>query len=152
MRPANVLVVDDEIILLSLLETVFFNYGCNVTTAQNGEQAIQLLHVSSYDLVLTDLQLGQTSGLEVVLKAKEGSITTLVVMMTGCNEVQYEIAAFQNGAADYLLKPFSIQSLLDRLHTKGFKVSYPAKKESSVKKGNTRFQPANPSVYERQFG
>jgi DNA-binding response OmpR family regulator len=153
MRPANVLVVDDEIILLSLLKTVFINYGCNVTTANDGDQAIQLLETSVYDLVLTDLQLGQTSGLEVILKAKESSATTLVFMMTGCNEVQYAIAAFSNGVADYLLKPFSMQSLLDRLHTKGFKLSYSKKSGTTGKKWQKEV-PARQcdSLNDSQFG
>ncbi len=145
MRPANVLVVDDELILLSLLETVFINYGCNVSTAKDGDQAIQLLELSQYDLVLTDLQLGQTSGLGIVHKAKEISDTTLVFMMTGCYEVQYAIAAFQNGVADYLFKPFSIESLLNRLHTKGFQLYYQEKTETTEKTCKKVFQPARGS-------
>lgn len=122
MTPAKVLVVDDDMIMRSMLETLLNNRGCAITTVSDGEKAIQLLDIATFDLVLTDLEMGETSGFEVIRKAKEVSPATLVFMMTSCHQLEYAIAAFRCGASDYLLKPFSSKCLFDRLQKNGFPV------------------------------
>lgn len=122
MTPANVLVVDDDLIMRCMLESMLDNYGYSITTASDGEKAIQLLENITYDLVITDLEMGETSGLEVIKKAKEVSPNTLVFMMTGCHQVEFAIAAFHCGVEEYLLKPFSNQCLMECLKIHGFPI------------------------------
>lgn len=129
MTPAKVLVVDDEEIMITLLETFLKRYACRISKAADGDQAIELLESTVFDLVITDLQMGDTNGLDVIKKAKEISPETLVFMMTGCNEVEYVIAAFRSGADDYLLKPFSLVSLVESLQKKGFPLNQPGRSE-----------------------
>ncbi|WP_136809988.1 response regulator [Desulfosediminicola flagellatus] len=120
MTPAKVLVVDDDMIIRSMLETLLNNHGCAITTVSDGEKAIQLLENSRFDLVLTDLEMGKTSGFEVIRKAKEVAPDTLVFMMTSCHQLEYAITAFRCGASGYLLKPFSSRCLFERLQKNGF--------------------------------
>lgn len=123
MTPASILVVDDEPIMVTLLETYLNKLGCAISTAADGREAIRILEKRAFDLVITDLQMGETNGLDVVRKTKELSPNTLAFIMTGCNEVEYAIAAFRSGADDYLLKPISIGLLLERLLRRGFSFS-----------------------------
>jgi DNA-binding response OmpR family regulator len=120
MIPPRVLVVDDEAIMVTLLETYLKRLGCAVSTAADGAKAIRLLEERAFDLVITDLQMEETNGLDVVRKAKELSPKTLAFIMTGCNEVEYAIAAFRIGADDYLLKPLNLGLLMERLLKRGF--------------------------------
>jgi DNA-binding response OmpR family regulator len=126
MKPAKILLVDDEKIMLSLLEAFLNEYGCTTCKATDGHQAIRILETAQFDLVITDLQLATTSGLDVIRKAKELYPDMPVFMMTGCYEVQYAIEAFRNGVDDYLLKPFSMHILLERLRENGFANSSPS--------------------------
>lgn len=121
----NILVVDDEEITVSLLAMFFQKYPCGVSRAANGEEAIKLLEKTVFDLVITDLQMGETNGLEVIRRTKKLSPSTLVFLMTACTKVEYAIAAFLNGADDFLLKPFPMTTLLARLRLKGFVLEQP---------------------------
>ena len=116
----RVLLVDDEETMLDLLEICLNRYDCLITRAMNGDEAIDALEREAFDLVITDLQMRATSGLEVVKRAKELHPETLVFMITGCDDKKNAIAAFNLGADDYLLKPLSFELLMDRLRRKGF--------------------------------
>lgn len=127
----NILVVDDEEIMVSLLAMFFQKYPCCVSRAANGEEAIKLLENTVFDLVMTDLQMGETNGLEVIRRTKKLSPATLVFLMTACTKVEYAIAAFLNGADDFLLKPFPMTTLLARLRLKGFVLEQPPRDAAS---------------------
>lgn len=136
MAPARILVVDDEAIMVTLLETYLKKLGCSICTAADGIEAIRLLENKVFDLVITDLQMGETNGLDVVRETKELSPKTLAFIMTGCTEVEYAIAAFRSGADDYLLKPFTMSLLMERLLRRGFSVN-PAGQLLSRVEGST---------------
>ncbi len=104
------LVADDEKIVRQLLELILKKAGFSVTLAEDGDQALKILTSDTFHLVITDLQMGKTSGLEVVRKAKARR-GTIVIMITGCCDDQYKREAFQLGADDVLFKPFSTTEL-----------------------------------------
>ncbi len=70
------------------------------------------MNTEKFDLVITDLQMGRTSGLDVIWKTKEINSNTIAIMITGSCDSSDEIEAFRHGADDYLLKPFSPSDLL----------------------------------------
>ena len=117
MNPLTVLVVDDDPILLSLLKKALCGQGLAVTTASNGDIALHLLAEHCFDVVLTDLQLGATSGLAVISKARQTTPAALVLMMSSCCAGDWVEVARALGAHDCLVKPFSLPSLLDRIGT-----------------------------------
>lgn len=137
MTPPRILVVDDEPIMVTLLETYLERLECSVSTATDGSEAIRLLEKRSFDLVITDLQMGETNGLDVVRRAKELSPKTLAFIMTGCNEVEYAIAAFRIGADDYLLKPFTMGLLMERLQRRGISLNRTSQSQSQAEGRNT---------------
>jgi len=102
----KILLVDDEEIMIALLQAYLSRYCCSISIANGGRQALRLLETTRFDLVITDLQMGEIGGLEVVEAVKRLSPRTRVFVMTGCREVEPAIAAFRAGADDYLLKPF----------------------------------------------
>lgn len=123
---AKALVVDDEVISLILLENILKQTGYIVTRAIDGDQAIKVLNAERFDLVITDLQMGQTSGFDVVRKTKDTSPETIVIMITGCYEESCKSDAFHFGADDFLRKPFSTSDLLKRIQLHNLKRFLPS--------------------------
>lgn len=109
------LVVDDDEMILDIWEYILESDGYNITRATNGDQAIKILNTDNFDLVITDLRMGRTSGLDVIRKTKDINSNTIVIMITGSCDSSDEIEAFRHGADDYLLKPFSTSDLLVRI-------------------------------------
>jgi DNA-binding response OmpR family regulator len=110
------LVVDDDKMILDILEYILESDGYEITRTTDVGQAIKVLNLEFFDLVVTDLQMGPTSGLNVIRKTKDINPNTIVIMITGSCDSLDEIEAFHQGADDYLLKPFSPNDLLARIH------------------------------------
>ena len=83
----RILVVDDEIMIQTLLDEVLSEEGYDVTTASNGKEAIELLERHSFDLVITDIVMPVLNGIEVLLAAKRIDIHYPVIVITGYHSV-----------------------------------------------------------------
>jgi DNA-binding NtrC family response regulator len=106
-----VLVVDDEPSMrLALTESLRRN-GYAVVQATNGQEAIDRIATSKPWLVLTDLKMPRSGGLEVVKEVKRRCPNTHVVVMTAYGTVETAVEAMKCGAIDYLLKPFATEHL-----------------------------------------
>src|SRR5215216_3443948 len=108
---ARLLVVDDEESLRITTAAIFENEGYIVDTASSGDEAIALLNDADYDLVLTDLHMEGGDGLSVLNQIRQQSPLTISVVLTGFASVESAIAALQEGAYDYLVKPCDIESM-----------------------------------------
>jgi signal transduction histidine kinase len=108
---ARLLVVDDEESLRITTAAIFENEGYIVDTASSGDEAIDLMNKSDYDLVLTDLHMEGGDGLSVLNQVRRHAPLTISVVLTGFASVESAIAALQEGAYDYLVKPCDIESM-----------------------------------------
>ncbi len=115
MKPLRILIVDDEIIMLDLLNYILMANGHKVNRASDGDKALEMIEDKAFDLIITDLEMGQTSGLEVVARAKSLQRATAVFMLTGCCSTGPALAAYRLGADAYLHKPFDLHDLLSRV-------------------------------------
>lgn len=117
MAIEKILVVDDEMILRSFLSETLRRRGLDVVTAENGARAIEELKVQSFDLVITDMNMPDFTGIDVLKKTKELSPSTIVVVITAFGTIENAVEAMRLGAFNYLLKPFSpdtIEALLEK--------------------------------------
>ncbi|HUV30560.1 MAG TPA: sigma-54 dependent transcriptional regulator [Acidobacteriota bacterium] len=107
---ARILVVDDEPKMTSLVCGALEDEGHDVTTTISPDEALRLIDEHAFDIVITDLAMPEISGMEILDKAleKEG---VDVIMMTAYGTVDTAVSAMKKGAADYLLKPFSLEEL-----------------------------------------
>lgn len=108
---ARLLVVDDEESLRITTAAIFEKEGYIVNTASSGDEAIDLLSRADYDLVLTDLHMEGGDGLSVLGQIRRNAPLTISVVLTGFASVESAIAALQEGAYDYLVKPCDIESM-----------------------------------------
>ena len=108
---ARLLVVDDEESLRITTAAIFEKEGYVVDTAATGDEAIGLLLNGEYDLVLTDLHMEGGDGLSVLNQIRKHAPLTISVVLTGFASVESAIAALQEGAYDYLIKPCDIDNM-----------------------------------------
>ncbi len=108
----KVLVVDDQRNMRSTLSLMLRDAGYEVVEAHDGDHACELVAADSYDLVLTDLKMGATDGIQVLRHAKEAGPLTEVIVMTAYGTIESAVEAMRLGAHDYIQKPFTEQELL----------------------------------------
>jgi DNA-binding NtrC family response regulator len=108
----RLLVVDDEPTQREMLQSILERAGYIVSTAENGEDALEQLKAASYDLVLTDQKMPGIDGLELLSRTRSSHPHLPVVLMTAYGSVSSAVAAMKEGAADYLTKPFEREELL----------------------------------------
>lgn len=110
-KEARLLVVDDEESLRITTAAIFEKEGYIVDTASSGDEAIELMNATDYDLVLTDLHMEGGDGLSVLNRIRQQAPLTISVVLTGFASVESAIAALQEGAYDYLVKPCDIETM-----------------------------------------
>jgi len=115
----KILVVDDEEDILHFLEMVLSEKGYEVVTAAGGHQALTRAQIEHPDLVLLDVMMPQMDGWEVLklLRADEGTAHIPVAMLSARTEAKDRVHGLQEGAIDYICKPFSLQELLGKIDT-----------------------------------
>lgn len=120
-NPANflILVVDDLVQNLQLLGELLEDEGYNVTFATSGQEGLDRSRTTQPDLILLDLMMPNMNGWEVCeqLKNEPYLAEIPVIFLTASHEKQHLIHAFEQGAVDYITKPFNIYELLARVKT-----------------------------------
>jgi diguanylate cyclase (GGDEF)-like protein len=109
---ARILVVDDEATVRSVLLQVLKEDGYDVTPAENGSQALEILRNNSFDLIITDIKMPGISGLELLKKVKQAQPDTQVIIITSYASLDTSLTALRHGAYDYLFKPFEDLDLI----------------------------------------
>jgi DNA-binding NtrC family response regulator len=113
----QVLIVDDERTLRESCATMLQHDGFHVSVCRRGDEALETIKRTRFDIVLLDLYMSQVPGMELLRAALEAHPETIVIVMTGQPSVTSNLEALQAGAWDYLPKPFSathLQILLGR--------------------------------------
>jgi len=111
----RILVVDDQRNMRVTTAIVLRQAGHSVVEAENGAEALQRLAVEPFDVVLTDLRMGEVDGLEVLRSAVEISPSVQVIVMTAYGSIESAVEAVRRGAYDYISKPFKEEELLVRI-------------------------------------
>src|SRR5712691_822068 len=107
----RILIADDHDSLRRGLAQAIAEAGHDVEEAPNGNAAIEKLHEGFYDVVVSDLKMGGSTGLEVLKTAKQLHPTTAVILMTAFGSVSTAVEAIKAGAFDYVQKPFEIEEM-----------------------------------------
>lgn len=113
----KILVVDDEDDILHFLELVLEEKGYDVITASGGHEALTRAQMDKPDLVLLDIMMPQMDGWEVLklLRVDEETTRIPVAMLSARIEAKDRVQGLQEGAIDYICKPFSLQELFAKI-------------------------------------
>ena len=129
----KILVVDDEDDILNFLELVLSEKGYDVATASGGQEALTKAQLERPDLVLLDIMMPQMDGWEVLklLCVDEDTAEVPVAMLSARTEARDRVQGLQEGAIDYICKPFSLSELLGKIEAifsqAGAAAQHPAK-------------------------
>ncbi|MDE2313186.1 MAG: sigma-54-dependent Fis family transcriptional regulator [Elusimicrobia bacterium] len=116
MSKTKILLAEDDASSATLLSLALKQMGFETTHAKNGREAVEQLSEHAYDLVVTDLKLGDVDGLKVLAAAKKSQPEAEVVVITGHGSIDTAVAAIKAGAFDYLTKPVDPDELSIVLH------------------------------------
>ena len=118
----NLLLVDDDPFILEGIGEDLEKRGYQVTRVNSGEKAVELLQHGRFDLIITDLIMERTDGIQVLRKSKEIDATAMVIILTGFGDMLSAIEALRSQADDYMLKPcessemfFRVERCLEKL-------------------------------------
>jgi two-component system, NtrC family, response regulator PilR len=114
-HPYSILVVDDELSMRELLEYMLAKQGYRVICAANGQEALTRIENDQYDLLLCDIRLGDMTGLEVLKASKNKYPDATVIMISAFATTETAVEAMNQGAYDYVPKPFENKELLQTI-------------------------------------
>lgn len=153
----DILVVDDEDSIVTLLQFNLEQAGFKVDTAYNGEEALNKALENSYDLIVLDLMLPKLDGLEVCKQLRINKVLTPIIMLTAKDEEFDKILGLELGADDYMTKPFSprevvarVRAILRRIDQTEAKSLSEQLAEKVIKIGEIEIYPENYEVFKKQ--
>ncbi|MBF0635528.1 MAG: sigma-54-dependent Fis family transcriptional regulator [Nitrospinae bacterium] len=116
MESKSVLVVDDEEEMRSALKEALSRAGHAVLTARDGEEGLRMFEERSPNIVISDVRMPRMNGLDLLRAVRVKNRETPFVIITAYASVDDAVTAMKDGATDYLLKPFSADTLDDLFH------------------------------------
>jgi signal transduction histidine kinase len=111
----HILLVDDEKIITQSLGAVLADLGYEVGVANSGEEALESLETSAYDLVVSDIRMAGMNGIELLSRARAHHPDLPVIMMTGQGSEGIASEALKRGACNYLCKPVRVRDLVNAI-------------------------------------
>jgi len=111
----KILVVEDDAKISSFLSKGLREESYIVDCCFDGEEALYLIEINSYDLVILDLMIPVIDGVSVCKIIREKNITTPIIMLTAKSAIEEKVLGLNSGANDYMSKPFSFDELVARI-------------------------------------
>jgi two-component system KDP operon response regulator KdpE len=151
MQPAiRILVVDDESAIRRALRPPLIELGFQVVDAMRGEEALQMLRAGGFDVVLLDVNMPGIGGIETLRRIRAFAPRLPILMLTVRDQEQDKVEALEQGADDYVTKPFSMRELVARIRTAVRRVRAPARAEDApIQIGELRLDPVKRKVAKR---
>lgn len=112
----RILIVEDEFNLADVIRKSLEKEKYVIDISGDGEEALYNIHSNIYDLVILDVMLPGMDGFEILKKMREEDIASKVIMLTAKSTLDDKLEGLQNGANDYITKPFHIEELVARVN------------------------------------
>lgn len=111
----RILIVDDDDELRGNIKEILEDSGFNTDDVSSGHEALNLLKINNYNIILLDLMMPGMNGMETLVKIREKNRQTKVIMITAFATVANAVEAIKKGASDYITKPFKIDDLVNTI-------------------------------------
>lgn len=111
----KILIVEDDRKIASFLKKGLEEEYFSIDVTQNGDEALYLAGVNSYDIVILDIMIHGSDGYEVCKKIRDAKVTTPIIMLSAKNTIFDKVTFLNLGADDYITKPFDFDELLARI-------------------------------------
>ena len=111
MALSRILVVDDEESIREFFQIMLKREGYEVLTASNGREGFEVFKKNPVDVIISDIQMPEMSGMDLLQKVKEADPEMVMIMVTAFGSTDTAVEAMKLGAYDYLQKPFKIDEV-----------------------------------------
>lgn len=111
----RILIVEDEVKITQALKFLFNKQKIDVDIANDGEEGLILASKDIYDVIVLDIMLPGTDGIQILKTIRKSGIKTPVIMLTAKDTVDDRVFGLETGADDYLVKPFATKELIARV-------------------------------------
>src|SRR5260370_14546971 len=111
----HICLIEDEQKVAAFIRKGLEEHGYSVKTAEDGLSAQKLLQQEQFDLLIMDVMLPDTNGIELCRNIRKTDSNTPILMLTALDQVQHKVSGLKAGADDYLVKPFHFSELLARI-------------------------------------
>ncbi len=111
----KVLLIEDEELVGTMVRMNLESVGYQVDWARDGQQGLDLARTDSFDAILLDISLPGINGMEILSQLRTQGLATPIMMLTAQHEVSTKVKALENGADDYLAKPFDVTEMIARV-------------------------------------
>lgn len=138
----NILIIDDEINICTLLSKFLGKHGFKVDTTMSGATALKMMKEKTFDLVLCDYRLKDTDGAQLLQDILLINPRTIVIIITGYTDVRVAVDMVKNGAYDYLSKPLYPDEILNLVHKAFAHMDAERERESSMPMRTVNAAPA----------
>lgn len=140
--PIRVLLVDDESAIRRALRTPLNELGFQTVEASRGEEALRMVSVESFDVVLLDLQMPGIGGMKTLVRLRELAPRLPILILTVQDSEDLKVEALECGADDYITKPFSVRECIARIRSAVRRAQTPERAEDApVQIGEIEIQP-----------
>ncbi len=112
----NILIIEDEKALADVIRASLENNNYQVEIEGNGEEGYYKALCDTYDLIILDVMLPDMDGFTILKKLREDKINTKIIMLTAKSTLDDKLEGLENGANDYITKPFHIEELVARVN------------------------------------
>ena len=112
----KILIIEDEYNLADAISSMLKHEKYSVEIKTNGEEGLDEALTDIYDLIILDVMLPHKNGFEILKELREEKINSKILMLTAKNTIDDKMLGFNNGADDYLTKPFHMEELMARVN------------------------------------
>lgn len=168
MKKEKILIVEDDVAILTGLEDLLSSEGYAVCSATSGNEALRIYQREKPNLILLDIMIPEKSGYDVCREIRQTDTVTPILMLTAKGQEVDKVVGLELGADDYIVKPFGVSELAARIRARlrRLQSSSPAKKDLSPiafgdvhidpktfqgRKGNTSFPVSSREIELLQF-
>ena len=141
----RLLVIEDNIELSNSMKKVLENMNFKVDISNTGEEGEEKASINEYDVILLDLNLPDTDGIEVLKYLRKKSIDTPIIIITARDNVSDLAIGLDNGADDYITKPFQLLEVRARIHAVIRR--FHGRTNPVINIGKLKLNPINRTVY-----
>jgi DNA-binding response OmpR family regulator len=142
----NILLVEDESPVISLIQRGLSEQGIKVSVALDGHTGLQMARAHDFDVILLDIMLPGINGIEVCRSLRNESYTTPVMMLTALGSTENVVTGLDSGADDYLIKPFKLSELYARIRALARRKGTLPKEDDLMEIGDLRLNIASKTV------
>jgi DNA-binding NtrC family response regulator len=115
MKDARILLVDDEVVFANNMSKLLSRRGYQMKAVNSGDQALQALMESAFDVMVLDLKMPGLDGIATIREMKKLGLLTEVLILTGHGSIDLALEALQMGAYDFVTKPCGIEEIVSKI-------------------------------------